>query len=236
MANSYIEKCDLELLKKYVKESNSIKELQSKLGYSNNSRPAKIIIEYCKKQNISLEHFLQPEKIERTEKNIFIKNSTASQSVLRRWYIKGNYTKYKCAICGQEPFWNGKELTLTLDHINGINTDDRLENLRWVCPNCDRQLDTFCSKNIKNRQKKIYLCCDCGKEISQGATRCMNCEKKRIRKVKDRPSIKELKEILLQNKGNFSKVGLLFNVSDNTIRKWCKGYNLPFHSADYKNI
>jgi len=49
MANSYIEKCDLELLKKYVKESNSIKELQSKLGYSNNSRPAKIIIEYCKK-------------------------------------------------------------------------------------------------------------------------------------------------------------------------------------------
>ena len=64
----------------------------------------------------------------------------------------------------------------------------------------------------------------------------MNCEKKRIRKIKNRPSTEELKEVLLQNKGNFSKVGLLFNVSDNTIRKWCKGYNLPFHSSDYKDI
>ena len=62
-------------------------------------------------------------------------------------YIKGNYTPYKCSICGLEPFWNGKELTLTLDHINGINNDDRLENLRWVCPNCDRQLSTFSGKN-----------------------------------------------------------------------------------------
>lgn len=62
----------------------------------------------------------------------------------------------------------------------------------------------------------------------------MNCEKKRIRKIKNRPSAEELKNILFENKGNFSKVGKSFNVSDNTIRKWCKSYNLPFHSKDYK--
>ena len=155
--------------------------------------------------------------------------------MLRRWYIKGNYTKYECSICGQQPFWNGKELTLTLDHINGINTDDRLENLRWVCPNCDRQLDTFCSKN--NRKERInqkFYCIDCGEEISYKATRCMKCEKLRIRKIKNRPSAEELQNILLQNKGNFSKVGKIFGVSDNTIRKWCKSYNLPYHSGDYK--
>jgi len=66
---------------------------------------------------------------------------------LRNWYKKGNYTKYECSICGQEPFWNGKELTLILDHINGVHTDDRLENLRWVCPNCNYQLDTTNGKN-----------------------------------------------------------------------------------------
>ena len=236
---SYISECNLELLKKYVKESNSIKELQIKLGYSPNSGVSSVIRNYCKEKNISLEHFtsISKEKVKRTEKNTFIKNSTASQKVLRELYKKNNYTEYKCSICGQEPFWNGKELTLTLDHINGINTDDRLENLRWVCPNCDRQLDTFCSKNNRkeriNKAKKTY-CIDCGKEISHNSQRCMNCEKKRIRKIKNRPSAEELKNILFENKGNFSKVGKSFNVSDNTIRKWCKSYNLPFHSKDYK--
>ena len=101
------------------------------------------------KYNISTAHFNKgiSRGIKRTVENVFCKDSTASQKVLREWYKKGNYTEYKCSICGLEPIWNGKKLTLTLDHINGNNTDDRLENLRWVCPNCDRQLDTFGSKN-----------------------------------------------------------------------------------------
>lgn len=237
---SYISDCDIELLKKYVKESSSMKELQTKIGYSSNGgKISTIIKDYCQKNNISLDHLISYSKnrTKRNEENIFIKNSTASQTILRKWYKKGNYTEYKCSICGQEPFWNGKELTLTLDHINGINTDDRLENLRWVCSNCDRQLDTFCSKNNRkeriNKAKQFY-CVDCGEEISYNAIRCMNCEKKRIRKIKDRPSAEELKNILFENKGNFSKVGKSFNVSDNTIRKWCKSYELPFHSKDYK--
>ena len=74
----------------------------------------------------------------REDKDIFIEDSPVEQATLRRRYLAGNYSEYRCAICGQEPFWNGKELVLTLDHINGHNRDDRIENLRWVCPNCDR--------------------------------------------------------------------------------------------------
>lgn len=236
---SYISECDLDLLKKYVKESNSIKELQIKLGYSPNSGVSKIIKDYCQKNNISLDHFTSLSKtaVKRTEDNIFIENSTASQTILRKYYKKGCYTDYKCSICGQEPFWNDKELTLTLDHINGINTDDRLENLRWICPNCDRQLDTFCSKNNRkervNKAQKTF-CIDCGKEISKNSQRCMGCEKLRIRKVKNRPSAEELQNLLYQYQGSFTQVGRLFAVSDNSIRKWCKSYNLPYHSVDYK--
>ena len=132
-----------------VKDSCSMKELSRKLGYTGGGYNGETIKRRCLSLGISLEHFtgLAKGAIKRTVENVFIENSTASQAVLRRWYVKGEYSEYKCSICGLEPFWNGKELTLTLDHINGKNTDHRLENLRWVCPNCDRQLDTFCSKN-----------------------------------------------------------------------------------------
>ena len=94
--------------------------------------------------------------IKRTAANVFIENSTADQKTLRRHYFAGEYTEYKCSICGQEPIWNGKELTLILDHINGHNHDDRLENLRWVCPNCNQQLDTTNGKNVKKlRQESV---------------------------------------------------------------------------------
>ena len=77
---------------------------------------------------------------------MFVENSTANQTTLRRWYEKENI-EYKCSICGQLPFWQNKPLTLILDHINGHNHDDRLENLRWVCPNCNQQLETHCKGN-----------------------------------------------------------------------------------------
>ena len=72
------------------------------------------------------------------DKDIFVEDSPVDQTTMRKHYKKGNYSEYKCAICGLEPFWNGKELVLTLDHINGHNKDHRIENLRWICPNCDR--------------------------------------------------------------------------------------------------
>ncbi|MBP3801351.1 MAG: HNH endonuclease [Clostridia bacterium] len=87
---------------------------------------------------------------------MFIENFTADQKTLRDWYLKGKYTEYKCDICGLEPFWNGKELTLILDHINGHNHDDRLENLRWVCPNCNQQLPTTNGKNIKRLKEECF--------------------------------------------------------------------------------
>lgn len=239
--NSIIGKYSPEAVQQIAENCSSIRQLAEQLGYSaNGGTTSKTITKYCEYYNISLEHFtnLPKEQVKRNPENIFIENSTAGQATLRRWYEKGKYTEYKCAICGQEPFWNGKELTLTLDHINGNNKDDRLENLRWVCPNCDRQLDTFCSKNInydlRKKKKQVFYCKNCGKEISNKATLCSECYSISQRQV-DRPSADELLKIIKNNNGNFTAVGKLFGVSDNSIRKWCKAYNLPFHSSDYRN-
>lgn len=130
-----------------IADSHSFAEVLGKMGYSKSGSIMNTLKTRIEKYGCSTEHFTRKTPINRTPENTFIENSTAAQRTVRDWYLKGEYTLYECSICGQPPIWNKKPLSLTLDHINGKNTDDRLENLRWVCPNCDRQLDTFGSKN-----------------------------------------------------------------------------------------
>lgn len=142
---------------KIIMSSTSMAEIAKKLGYSSHSgNNGARIRKRIDQLNISTEHFTLGNKrpIKRNPSNVFIENSTADQKTLRKYYLQGRYTSYVCSICGQEPIWQNKPLTLILDHINGHNHDDRLENLRWVCPNCNQQLDTTNGKNIKRLKKE----------------------------------------------------------------------------------
>ncbi len=85
--------------------------------------------------------------------NILVEHSTYQRQHLKRRLIENGLMENRCAICGLEPEWEGKKLTLNLDHINGIKDDNRLENLRLVCPNCHSQTDTFC-QGRKGKKKK----------------------------------------------------------------------------------
>lgn len=229
---SLIDKYTKEELEQIVTNSKSISEVILKLGYSTKSGGnSKTVKDRLKKYNISIEHFSRNGGIKRTIDNIFCKNSTASQSTVRRWYEKGSYTDYKCSICGQNPEWQGKELTLILDHKNGINNDHRLENLRWVCPNCNQQLETtgYRKMRTENKLKKKYYCIDCGKEICNKSIRCKECNAKHNRTI-ERPSKEELQSLI--HKYPFIKIGEMYGISDNAIRKWCKSYGLPFKKKD----
>lgn len=80
---------------------------------------------------------------------IFVENSSYARHLIKKRILAENLLNYICSCCGIGPEWQGKPMPLILDHINGINNDNKLENLRFVCSNCDSQLPTYKSKNIK---------------------------------------------------------------------------------------
>lgn len=138
-----------------VKSSLNISEVLFKLGYSvkGNSwgfsqvkkRMDELHLDGCSFR--SREAFKKQLKEKSVSSNkLFTEHSKHSRIVIRRRVIKENLLEYKCAICGISE-WNGKTLSLELDHINGVNDDNRLENLRFLCPNCHSQTTTYGSRN-----------------------------------------------------------------------------------------
>lgn len=227
----------IEELNQIAKLSFNWKDFSQKLGYiSCSGNQFQMLKDKIQQYNIDVSHFsmYQTARVERNRDNVFIENSTADQKTLKRYYHKENIP-YICTICGQEPFWNGRELTLVLDHINGHNHDNRLENLRWVCPNCNMQLPTTNrAKSALEGSAKKYYCCDCGKEISKDATRCMSCASKiRIIPEEQMPVTREELKNLIRTTP-FTKIGQQFSVSDNAIRKWCDKLDLPRKVSEIK--
>jgi uncharacterized protein with PIN domain len=107
-------------------------------------------------------------------------------------------------------------MSLIIDHINGINNDNRIENLQIVCPNCNSTLETFAGRNIESKKPK----CSCGNVISYKSKRCRNCQDKERRKI-ERPNKEDLiKEVELSN---YTEVGKKYGVTRSTIRRWING-------------
>ena len=141
----------VELLKK----SSTISEVLFKLGYTvkGNSWGYSQVKRRMDDLNLDYSIFKGKSAVIKTgrlnnvrKEDILKENCKHQRTVLRRYIIKNNLIPYKCAICGCTE-WQGKTLSLELDHINGINNDNRLENLRFLCPNCHSQTSTYGSRN-----------------------------------------------------------------------------------------
>lgn len=149
---------NVERLKLIVAESSNLTEVMRKLGYHNTG--AKHSRDRVKKimenNDIDYTHFDQfhnrkniSHNITYSMEEILVENSTYyNGATLKKRLVKEGYLEYKCAICGNLGEWNGKKLVLQLDHKNGIHNDNRIYNLRFLCPNCHSQTDTFCGKRV----------------------------------------------------------------------------------------
>lgn len=123
-----------------------------------------------------------------------------------------------------------KKMSLILDHINGINSDYRIENLRIICPNCNATTETFCKGNIESYNRISMMrsgilhekcICICGNKKDNKAKKCIDCYNKiRFKVVK--PDYEtlclEIKEL------GYVGTGKKYGVSDNAVRKWKKKY------------
>jgi len=86
------------------------------------------------------------------KEDIFVEDSKVKRDQIKNIIIKENLIEYICSDCGNDGMWNNKVINLQLDHINGVRNDNRLENLRFLCPNCHSQTETFCNKNLNSKK------------------------------------------------------------------------------------
>jgi 5-methylcytosine-specific restriction endonuclease McrA len=103
-----------------------------------------------------------------SNEEIFTENSTYSNEMVKQRIVKDDLLKYNCAKCGLDT-WQGETIVLDLDHINGNNKDNRLENLRYLCPNCHSQTDTYKGRNKNPGKLKVS-----DTELLAAYTKCGN--------------------------------------------------------------
>ena len=196
MKNSILEKFTEKELEDLLSSSRSFKNFLEKVGYyTTGSGAYNSAKKYLNSKFIKIPTYNYVSVFYGKTKNedFFTENSTIDRTTIKRRIIKEKLIDYKCAKCFNEGIWNNEEMTLELDHINGINNDNRLENLCFLCPNCHSQTNTNSGRNKKVKKKEFL--CDCGNKMYKKSNKCNECygkDKFLQRKVLNRPELNVL--------------------------------------------
>lgn len=137
----------ITIVTEVIANSKSYREAAKKLNVSRPSLSA-----FVKENNLNVNHFVPGRNREIPNEELFIKSSTKRNSTVKKRILRDGLKKYSCLWCGLKDNWNGRPITLELDHINGDPTDNRLDNLRFLCPNCHSQTSTSKGKNSSKKK------------------------------------------------------------------------------------
>jgi hypothetical protein len=229
-----------EQVRDAIRDSRSIAEALRRLGLTpaggNHQTLKKLIVRY----GLSTDHF-DPywaqhgprREIATPLEDILVEHSTYPRNHLKRRLYDVGLKARVCELCGQDEEWRGRPMAMILDHINGVPTDNRLENLQIVCPNCAATLDTHCGrKNRRDRQPR--KCQWCGEEFIPKYVTHRYCsrmcgthsqgprEPRPERRKVERPTHEQLMADVQSM--SFVGIGRKYGVSDKAVRKWIRWY------------
>jgi len=198
-----------------VKNSSTIGQILKYFGLTNKGGNSDTVKRRIKYENIDMSHITLGKgsnkgkrfNYKKSYDEFFCENSTTQRNHIKKRIIRNNLIKHECSECGLVDTWNNKKIILQLEHKNGINNDNRLENLTFLCPNCHSQTDTFSGRK-KNKPVKI--------KKGRGGPKLW------LRKV-ERPTKEKLDELI--KKYPITQVGKMHGVSDTAVHKWIKYYN-----------
>ncbi len=243
-----------------VKESISLTDLLTRLGRSHVPSSYVDVKARIRLLNLSIDHFTgasatksngkwRGTKLSADEILVKGRKGTKREKIhfLKSAMIESGFVQ-KCEVCDLGTEWNGKPILLQVDHKNGDSTDNRRENLRFLCPNCHSQTDTYGHKNIKTttnpykrtRKKKIatrkeveLICRECltpyrvDKYLSSKSKFCSrDCYNKSMlgkRKIVW-PDKEEMSDLLKSH--SVSSLARTLGVSDKSVSKYCKKIGL----------
>ncbi|HYF24760.1 MAG TPA: HNH endonuclease [Baekduia sp.] len=219
-----------------IAASRSWAEALRRLGMCSTGNAWRILKKHAATWNISTLHFDPRAALVEAQRqkapalaDVLVPGSTYKRATLKRRLYAEGLKERRCELCGQDEFWRGSQMALILDHINGVSNDNRLENLRIICPNCAATLDTHCGRNRRLHHPRA--CERCGETFQpkRGAQRFCSqfCgvrsgatgPRPQQRKVARPPLDQLLAEV---DELGFSAVGRKYGVSDNAVRKWLR--------------
>jgi Zn finger protein HypA/HybF involved in hydrogenase expression len=222
---SIIWKISREDMYKITSAHNSLADILRYFGLHAGAGNYKTLKNRLKEDDIDYSHIKLGLNSNKGRKSIIKKSvleylkphSTMKSSRLKERLLDQNVLENKCSKCGQEPIWDSKPLVLQLDHINGDSSDNRIENLRILCPNCHTQTSTFAGRKMKQH----HNCLSCHKSITRGSTYCIKCSNQNKSQHQQTKIIWSASEELIKstNEFGFCEIGRRLGVSDNAIRK-----------------
>lgn len=155
--NKKARKYTTEDLSKACASSYSINQVVLFLNVSDSGANYSNIRRDILNNGIDVSHFGKIKKAKTPIKNIddILENCHKKSSEIKKFLLNNEILTNKCALCGLGNEWNGKLIVLQLDHIDGNSKNNKISNLRILCPNCHSQTPTFCRSAKKNSDNDV---------------------------------------------------------------------------------